>query len=79
MKRFHIRSHGSLSYRRRKSLTPSQFAIPEKRKYPIDTVRRARNALSRVSAHGSPEEKRRVCSAVSTHYPEIHSNYCKMH
>lgn len=77
--RFHVRRSGKLSYKTRSSFTPSQFAIPEKRKYPIDTANRARNALARVSAHGTPSEKRRVCMAVHKHYPEIHSNFCKMH
>jgi len=60
-----------LSTEARKKLPKSDFAIPEKRAYPIDTANRARNALSRVSQFGTPEEKSRVRRAVHMRYPEI--------
>ncbi len=60
-----------LTYKARKGLPKSSFAIPEKRKYPIHDESHARNALSRVSAHGTPEEKRRVRAAVKRRYPGI--------
>ena len=40
-------------------------------KYPIDTLGRARNALSRVGASGSPAEKRLVYRAIRTKYPAL--------
>ena len=40
-------------------------------KYPINTAGRARNALARVSAHGSSAEKKMVRSAVKRKYPRI--------
>jgi hypothetical protein len=40
-------------------------------KYPINSLARARNALSRVSAHGSAAEKRMVKSAVKRKYPAL--------
>jgi hypothetical protein len=44
----------ALSSRRRKALPKSKFAYPRQRKYPIDTVKRARNALARAAqAHTS--------------------------
>lgn len=60
-----------LSRKKRKRLKKSQFAIPSKRKYPINDKAHARNALSRVSQHGSPSEKRQVRAAVRRKYPSI--------
>lgn len=60
-----------LTPRERKNLPDSAFAIPEDREYPIQDVSHARNALSRVSQHGTPEEKRRVRAAVHRKYPSI--------
>lgn len=60
-----------LTAKRRKSLPDSAFAIPEKRAYPIHDEAHARNALSRVAQHGTPEEKRRVRAAVKRRYPNI--------
>ena len=60
-----------LSSKRRKKLKKNQFALPGKRKYPIDTKARARNALARVSQHGSSYEKKKVRAAVKRKYPSI--------
>jgi hypothetical protein len=40
-------------------------------KYPINTIGRARNALARVSAHGSSAEKKMVKNAVRRKYPAL--------
>lgn len=56
---------------KRKRLSPKSFAVPGKRKYPIDTLGRARNALSRVAQHGTPAEKKQVRAAVKRKYPSI--------
>lgn len=56
---------------RRKRLSKKSFALPGKRKYPIHDKAHARNALSRVSQHGSPAEKKRVRAAVRRKYPSI--------
>src|SRR5262249_23520194 len=40
-------------------------------KYPINTLKRARNALARVSAHGSAQEKKLVKAAVKRKYPAL--------
>lgn len=40
-------------------------------KYPINNIGRARNALARVSAHGSAAEKKMVKAAVKRKYPSI--------
>jgi hypothetical protein len=60
-----------LSTARRKKLPKKSFAIPGKRKYPIDTKARARNALARVAQHGTPAQKKRVRAAVHRKYPSI--------
>ena len=55
----------------RKRLDKSSFAIPETRQYPIHDRAHARNALARVSQHGTPEQKKRVRAAVHRRYPDI--------
>lgn len=60
-----------LNAERRNKLKDSDFAIPEKRAYPIMDEVHARNALARVAQHGTPEEKRRVRAAVKRRYPNI--------
>ena len=59
-----------LTTKQRKSLPSKSFAGPD-RSYPVDTANRARNALSRVSQHGSPEVKAQVRAAVHRKYPSI--------
>ena len=44
----------------RKALPASDFAEPAQRKYPMPDASHARNALARVSQHGSPDEKAKV-------------------
>jgi hypothetical protein len=84
-----------LTTEERNALPSEAFAIPSERAYPVPTVaelrkagaprpeasgpRHARNALARVSQHGSPYEKERVCRLVETRYPEIHASHCRMH
>ena len=55
---------------KRKAIPSKDFAGPD-RSYPINDASHARNALSRVSQHGSPELKSRVKSAVKRKYPGI--------
>src|SRR5258708_3066354 len=66
---------GRLSTEQRRQIPKSDFAIPDKApeagSYPINDKAHARNALSRVSQHGSPEEKARVRRAVAAKYPNI--------
>lgn len=65
------RTSEKLSYKERKRLRETTFCIPEKRKYPIPDKSHARNALARVSAFGTPEEKRRVRVCVCKKYPDL--------
>lgn len=59
-----------LTSRKRKHLKSSQFALPGRR-YPVEDKTHARAALSRVSQHGSPEEKATVRRKVHGKYPGI--------
>jgi hypothetical protein len=49
----------------------SKFAVKKGRKYPIEDESHARNALSRVSGNGTPEQKAEVRSAVARRFPNI--------
>lgn len=60
-----------LTARKRKRLRKTSFAIPSKRKYPIEDKAHARNALAMVALHGTPTEKREVKAAVHKRYPSI--------
>jgi hypothetical protein len=60
-----------LTSKKRKALPDSAFVYPGERKYPINDIAHARNALARVSQHGSAAEKRRVRSAVHSKYSSL--------
>lgn len=57
-----------LSYKARKALNKSSFVYPGERRYPIEDLSHARNALARSS--GKAEEGR-VRSAVYRKYPSL--------
>jgi len=59
-----------LTSKRRNALPKDDFALPG-RKYPIEDANHARNALARVSQHGTPSEKAKVKAAVHRKYPGI--------
>lgn len=60
-----------LTAKGRKRIKTSNFALKKQRKYPIDTAARARNALARVSQHGTSAQKAQVRRAVRRKYPGI--------
>jgi hypothetical protein len=64
-----------LSTKARKGLSKSEFAVPSKApgsgSYPIPDRSHAANALSRVSANGSPAEKAEVRAKVHAKYPDM--------
>jgi hypothetical protein len=62
-----------LTGKARKALGKGSFAVPESRSYPIHDEAHAKNALSRVAQHGSPEEKARVRRAVCAKFPKLPS------
>lgn len=63
----------------RRRMARSSFALPRNRdtpkgvagRYPIDTIGRARNALTRVAQHGTRAEKKTVQAAVRRKWPSI--------
>lgn len=54
----------------RNALPKSAFALPGRR-YPIQDEAHARDALARVAANGTPQEKLAVRRAVRKRYPNI--------
>jgi hypothetical protein len=67
-----------LSYRRKKKLPRSAFAIPGERKYPIVDKAHARNALARVARFGTAAQKAQVCRAVHRKFPSIRARSCSI-
>lgn len=72
---------GKLTAHQRQSLPKSDFALPGhgtgpkgagSGSYPIPDEPHARNALARVSQHGSSAEKAEVRAKVHAKYPDIH-------
>lgn len=59
-----------LTSKARNALASKSFALPGRR-YPIEDASHARNALARVSQHGSSSEKAKVRAAVHKRYPSI--------
>lgn len=55
----------------RNKIPSKSFALPSERKYPIEDKNHARNALSRVSANGTPAQQAEVRGAVHRKYPNI--------
>ena len=58
----------ALKAKRRRALPSSAFAYPRRRKYPIDTPARARNALARAAQSGTSGSYRHVARAVRRRY-----------
>jgi hypothetical protein len=59
-----------LTYKKRKKLPAKAFALKGGR-YPIEDKAHARNALARVSQHGTAAEKAAVRRKVHGKYPDI--------
>jgi|WetSurMetagenome_2_1015567.scaffolds.fasta_scaffold244828_3 hypothetical protein len=59
-----------LTYKRRQKLPGKSFAL-KGRRYPIEDAAHARNALARVSQHGSSQEKAEVRRKVCAKFPNI--------
>jgi hypothetical protein len=56
---------------KRNALPDSSFAMPGKRKYPIDTKARAKNALSRVAQSNTEGSPSTVRPRVLAKYPSL--------
>lgn len=70
MRKKTARKRKALTSRGRKNLASSSFALPGRR-YPVNDISHARNALARVSQNGSPSEKAKVRGAVGRKFPSI--------
>ncbi len=55
----------------RERIKPKNFVFPKEKGYPIHDASHARNALARVSQHGTPAEKAQVRARVHTKFPGI--------
>jgi hypothetical protein len=55
----------------REHIKSKNFVFPKKEAYPIHDLSHARNALARVSQHGSPSEQATVKSKVYEKYPAL--------
>lgn len=55
----------------RKRLSNKDFAMPKEKKYRIDDIAHARNALARVAQFGTSAEKIAVRNAVHRRYPSL--------
>ena len=60
-----------LTPKQRKRLPKTAYAIPSKKKYPINDIAHARNALARVAANGTSAEKAQVKRAVYKKFPRL--------
>ena len=60
-----------LTSSKRAALPKSDFAIPGKRAYPLDTANRARNALARGAQNASPAQQAEIKRKVEKKYPSI--------
>lgn len=70
-------NEAKLTTKQRNALPDSEFAVPNRGDdesddaYPIPDESHARNALARVSAHGTSAEKAKVRAAVAKKFPNI--------
>jgi len=63
-----------MTFKQKARLPKSAFALKTGRydgSYPIQDIAHARNALARVSAHGTATEKAAVRRAVYARYPQL--------
>lgn len=63
-----------LTTKMRNRLPKTVFAIPSQRKYPIPDKAHAVDALARVDANGTPQEKAQVRAAVRRRFPDLPSS-----
>lgn len=86
---------GKMSQERREDLPSKAFAVPEskakkigvsgeikgeaKGKYPIPDMKHARNALARVSQHGTPAEREAVRKKVYSKFPGLKEGFEESH
>ena len=61
----------AISAKKRRSLPKSSFALPSQRKYPIDTKKRAKAALSYSARHDTAGAYSTVRRKVLKRYPSL--------
>lgn len=61
-----------LTAKQRAQIPSNKFALPDQRKYPIDTPGRAADALRLVGLNGTPAQKAKVRAAVKKTHPTVH-------
>jgi len=62
----------------RKKIPTQEFALPQKRAYPIEDAAHARAALSRGAANASPAELAKIRRKVHAAYPDMKVNALKV-
>lgn len=86
-------SMGKMTLERRESLPTKEFAVPKRKAekagttvkgeskgaYPIPDLPHARNALARVSQHGTPAERAMVRSKVYSKFPQLREGFEERH
>jgi hypothetical protein len=55
----------------RAKMAGSSFALSKEKKYRIDDLPHARNALARVAQHGTPAQKKQVRAKVTAKFPSL--------
>lgn len=67
-----------LTAAKRKNLKASSFAVPKgkgskpaENSYPVNDLAHAKNAMARVAANGTPQEKKMVIAAVARKFPAL--------
>lgn len=64
----------ALTKAQRSKIKPANFGLPGTDQYPINTPGRARSALARVAANGTPTEQHTVQNRVAAKYPGVKVN-----
>jgi hypothetical protein len=88
-------SSGAMSAHKREALPAKSFAVPvtkakkigvvgeikgeAKGKYPIPDIKHGKNALARVSQHGTPAERQAVRTKVYSKFPQLKAGFQERH
>jgi hypothetical protein len=71
MKGFKLIKKAELSESRRDSLGSGEFAIPEERKFPIQSRKQAKTAMAYANWPNNAKYKQQVLSVVRRKYPDL--------
>ncbi len=56
---------------KRSRMKASTFALRKERKYPLNNLGRARNAIVRARTFATPKQRRRIYNAIIRKYPAL--------